>query len=292
MQEEGFRAFGPNFFVIGAQKAGTTRLCNLLHRHPQVAIPTKEPFFFQSPEAMEEKREWYEELFRGVAQFPARGEGSTYYSMRASYPGTAERIYHFQPEARVIYMVRHPLHRMESAWRHLLAVGQANMFQGFEHTLYRTPLLIDPTLYWEQISDYRRYFRDDHVHVVFFEEFIRDEAAEVSACLRFLGLSGPWAPATDDDEALNASEGRRRRLAAVDAVRAMPGYGRAKRFIPQGVKTLFSERVTLPVPKAPEWTPSMLEWVGSQLANDTQSFLRFAGRPEDYWGLPWTGPSV
>ena len=37
---------GPDFFVIGAQRAGTTRLCGLLDRHPEIAIPTKEPMFF------------------------------------------------------------------------------------------------------------------------------------------------------------------------------------------------------------------------------------------------------
>ena len=62
---------GPNFFVIGAQKAGTTRLCNLLQRHPSVAIPFKEPFYFQSPDAMKEKAQWYRSIFKDIAHLPA-----------------------------------------------------------------------------------------------------------------------------------------------------------------------------------------------------------------------------
>ena len=50
----------PDFFVIGAQRAGTTRLCALLDRHPSVRIPTKEPMYFQSLEHMREKAGWYE----------------------------------------------------------------------------------------------------------------------------------------------------------------------------------------------------------------------------------------
>jgi hypothetical protein len=38
----------PNFFVIGAQKAGTTSLYYYLDQHPEVYMsPRKEPHFFQ-----------------------------------------------------------------------------------------------------------------------------------------------------------------------------------------------------------------------------------------------------
>ena len=37
----------PNFFIVGAQKAGTTSLYHYLNQHPQVYMsPVKEPFFF------------------------------------------------------------------------------------------------------------------------------------------------------------------------------------------------------------------------------------------------------
>jgi hypothetical protein len=37
----------PNFFIVGAQKAGTTSLYHYLNQHPQVYMsPIKEPFFF------------------------------------------------------------------------------------------------------------------------------------------------------------------------------------------------------------------------------------------------------
>src|SRR5829696_6093822 len=37
----------PNFFIIGAQKAGTTSLYHYLDQHPQIYMsPAKEPFFF------------------------------------------------------------------------------------------------------------------------------------------------------------------------------------------------------------------------------------------------------
>ena len=37
----------PSFFILGAQKSGTTSICNSLKTHPQITSPTyKEIFFF------------------------------------------------------------------------------------------------------------------------------------------------------------------------------------------------------------------------------------------------------
>ncbi len=41
----------PNFFIIGAPKAGTTSMWDLLRRHPDIFMPRlKEPAFFSLAE--------------------------------------------------------------------------------------------------------------------------------------------------------------------------------------------------------------------------------------------------
>jgi hypothetical protein len=288
---------GPNFFVIGAQKAGTTRLCNLLQRHPSVAIPFKEPFHFQSARATAEKAEQYHGIFQHVAGLPARGDGTTYYSMCGIYPGTAERIFKFNPDARIIYMVRHPLRRIESAWVQWLSIGDANAISdagsspftiadkqlGFEHTLYKTEVLIDPSLYWKQLTEYRRYFPDDQIRVGFFEDFVVDERAELQSCLSFLGVDPLIEIHMDDDEDRNASQGKRQRLAIVDTFRSRPAYKRVKRFIPRRLKTLFTDRITRPIPMTSPWTAESTKWTMARVADDSAALLAYAGRSEDYW---------
>ena len=295
MTDEPTVGCGPNFFVIGARKAGTSRLYNLLQRHPSVAIPDKEPSYFQSALAMAEQAQRYRRLFENLADVPARGDGSTSNSMCGIYPGTAQRIHEFNPDARIIYMVRHPLRRIESGWRQWLSqaantpdgIEPANIngFLGFEHTLRKTDMLIDPSLYWKQLSEYRRYFPDEQIRIGFFEEFIADESAELRACLSFLGVDPSVDIDIDDDEDRNPSEGKRQRLVAVDAIRALPGYERVKRFIPQPLKTLFTDRITRPVPMTSPWTTESVEWTVSRIADDSAALLRYAGRSEDYWVL-------
>ncbi len=285
MSSDGRSLTGPNFFVIGAQRAGTTRLCALLDRHPQVVIPTKEPMFFQSEKDMTAKADWYRNLFAQAGHAAARGEGSTYYSMCGIYPGTAQRLHEFNPQAKIIYLVRHPLRRIESAWVQLLSVGLANGFRGFERTLIETPLLVDPSLYWRQLSEYRNVFPDEQIHIELFDEFIAEESRVVAECLSFLELPPLSSIDIPHAHGRNASVGKRVRWPAVDSVRMIPGYERFKRFVPQSVKSLFTDRLTRPAPPNFEWSQVALEWATAQIAEDSARFLQHVGRRADYWSM-------
>jgi hypothetical protein len=276
---------GPTFFVIGAQRSGTTRLCGLLNRHPDITIPEKEPMFFQSPEDMAAKSAWYRQLFENAPKTAFRGDGSTYYSMCGIYPGTARRLYQFNVDARIIYLVRHPVRRIESGWVQLVSVAHANRVRGFDYTLRETPLLMDPSLYWRQISEYRRYFPDDQILILFFEAFIADERTAVDACCAFLGVDDSDLIGLGDTELRNSSIGKRQRLLLVDAVRSLPGYERVKGWIPQRAKSYFDTHLLSPIEPTVRWKPETLAWAMDRLREDSAELLRHTGRPSDYWRL-------
>jgi len=142
----------PNFFVVGAPKAGTTSLNNYLDQHPAVYMsPIKEPAFFaadlfertrQLGLAEEDTselrvfldgpmtgrrsgviREWeqYLKLFKNVGQETAVGEVSGNYLGSGSAPGAiCERI----PHARIVMILRDPVERLFS--QHSQAVGNGD----------------------------------------------------------------------------------------------------------------------------------------------------------------------
>jgi len=280
---------GPNFFVVGAQRAGTTRLCHLLNQHPDVSIPSKEPFYFQSVDAMIEKRDWYRSLYIDV-KAPLIGDGSTYYSMAGTYPGTAARLYAYNPNAKIIYAVRHPLRRIESAWYHLMSVGHLSSARSFKWAVMRSGALIEPTLYHKQLSEYRAYFPSDQIYVVFFEEFARDEATVTGACLEFLGASRS-DPITDRvSHERNASEGMQQAWATLDLVRSLPGYGVVKKVVPQSLKTSLSERLLHPTRRRAEWDNDTHAFVLHELGDDPVRLLESFGRHPSYWDLSDRGP--
>ncbi len=112
----------PDFLVIGGQRCGTTSLFRALMGHPQVRRPTmhKGVNYFDLNYWRGER--WY----RG--HFPVRGtddrnrvfDASGYYMF---HPMAAERIAHDLPGVKIIAMVRDPVERAYSAYKHELARG-------------------------------------------------------------------------------------------------------------------------------------------------------------------------
>ena len=151
----------PNFFIVGAPKAGTTSLDSYLDQHPQIYMsPIKEPSHFASelrPEnfhprfhpqiqsemeslrqylagPMTEKRfggpvvDWenYRRLFQNAREGQAIGEASASYLWSATAAGNiATRI----PRAKIVMILRDPAERAYS--QYLQAVSEGLVHRSF-----------------------------------------------------------------------------------------------------------------------------------------------------------------
>ena len=116
----------PNFFIVGAAKAGTTSLYYYLKQHPEIFMsPVKEPNFFCYHEAIEvinffrfkeddiSTLDDYLALFRKVNKEKAIGEASTQYLF---FPSTAHNIKKMIPHAKMIILLRDPVSRAFSSY--------------------------------------------------------------------------------------------------------------------------------------------------------------------------------
>ncbi|MCX8254576.1 hypothetical protein RHAL1_02506 [Beijerinckiaceae bacterium RH AL1] len=112
-----------DFFICGVQKGGTTALDSFLRAHPdiQMARP-KETHFFDN-----EKMRWANPDYARLHGFfeprrprPLRGEATPIYSY---WPRALERLQRYNPEAKLILMLRHPVLRAWSHWRMETARG-------------------------------------------------------------------------------------------------------------------------------------------------------------------------
>lgn len=100
----------PNFFILGARKAGTTTLANWLAEHPNIFVsPVKEPQFFNFDFCHQATRYFdeYERLFKAAtADHLAVGEASTRYLFsRAAVPA----ILRYTANPKFIVMLRDPV---------------------------------------------------------------------------------------------------------------------------------------------------------------------------------------
>jgi Sulfotransferase family len=109
----------PNLFIIGAMKAGTSSLHSYLGAHPQIFMTeVKEPAFFEDPAHRKRPKEgigyWnnlshYLELFALTGDRPVVGESTTDYTKLPLKTGVARRIFDFNSDARLIYLMRDPI---------------------------------------------------------------------------------------------------------------------------------------------------------------------------------------
>jgi sulfotransferase family protein len=185
----------PNFFVIGAAKAGTTSLHHYLGQHHEIQMSAvKEPRFFAGPENgipyppdRVSRLDHYERLFDPA--FKIRGEASTDYSVHPRRPGVPERIHRLVPEARFLYLVRDPIARSISHFRMRAALlGERRSLSEALGDLSddRSPY-IAPSLYATQLELYLRHFPEERILVIDQAEMLSDRGSTMRQVFRFLG---------------------------------------------------------------------------------------------------------
>lgn len=211
----------PNFFIIGAQKAGTTSLYHYLGQHPQVYMsPIKEPFFFNrelDSEGQVVQREFkghqqrpkfadlgeYIALFQGAEDATAIGEASPLYIYAM---GTPERIQKYVPEARSIALLRNPADRAYSAFLHAVRIGVEPLTDFAEALRAEEGRVRDEWhhvfhyrnrgLYYSQIKRYYEVFGRERVGVWFYEDLRDDPAKVVKSVFSFLEVDDSFTPDT------------------------------------------------------------------------------------------------
>jgi hypothetical protein len=212
----------PNFFIIGAQKAGTTSLYHYLKQHPQVFMsPVKEPFFFNHEinsegEVLKERfggpGRWrkpkfanlkeYRTLFEGVEE-EAIGEASVLY---ICVPGTADRIQRHAPGAKAIALLRNPADRAYSAFLNAVRGGREPL-NDFAQALKEEEDRIRHNwayvfryrsrgYYHEQLKPYYEVFGSERVGVWLYEDLKEDPVGVAQSVFGFLGVEDTFVPNT------------------------------------------------------------------------------------------------
>jgi len=185
------QALRPNLFIIGAMKSGTTSLHEYLDTHPQIVMSQeKEPGYFVEELGLHKGEEWYFSRWTGVnGQHRYRGESSTHYTKLPVFQGVPERLFRFNPDARLIYIMRNPFDRIVSHYWH--AVRDA--YHGGELRPLLKAVKEDPEYlafsdYATQLEPYFERFGRGAVQTLTFESLLEDPQREVNRIYAWLGL--------------------------------------------------------------------------------------------------------
>lgn len=270
------------FVVIGAAKAATTVVCECLKEHPAVSFSSiKEPDFFSVDRKYALGWGWYQSLFDPVSPLKAIGEGSTSYSITGIHPRTVERLATHIPQARIIYLVRHPLDRLRShvrQHRHNRRIDpRSTMFEVIKRDAY----FIDAARYWFQLNAYRNHFADEQILVRFYEDFVDSPIAVLCDCTRHIEVDQNWHPVGPRDR-VNSTAMQTQEPIWIWKLKRIPGV---RRLTPHRVKLWVKTNLGRPLQTDDEWDAQSVSWVLDRIGDDIATFLRYCGRESNYWDM-------
>ena len=197
-----------DFFIVGAPKAGTTSLYHYLSEHPQVEMSSqKEPDYF-SDKAIHEQGMYYaknrvntldkyESLFV-QKESVVYGEASVSYLF---YENVAEDIKKYNPNAKIIIMLRNPIER---AFSHYLMDYRLGLISdSFENVLAKKSKhknahlfyqqYIEVSKYSKQIQRYLDFFEKDSILFIDYEDLKINVSKTVDQVYNFLHISTEFA---------------------------------------------------------------------------------------------------
>jgi len=192
----------PNFFIVGAAKAGTTSLYYYLKEIPGIYMsPVKEPYYFSqgiipmnSHLRPIRDKEVYLNLFEKAKDEKIVGEASAVNLADSQAP---KLIHQVSPQARILISLRDPVERIFS--HYLMHAQQGNFKQSFHERLQmelehpvnknKSNLRFEFGMYSESVKRYLDVFGSQHVKIIIFEEWINNTKDTVEEILRFLGLN-------------------------------------------------------------------------------------------------------
>ncbi len=196
----------PQFFVFGAAKCGTTALTTYLSRHPDIAISSnKEPMFFGSDLDHSWKTNSLDEylsFFSHAKDNQIRGEGSVWYLFSKK---AAQEIIDVRPDAKLIIMLRDPAEAAISLHNQFVRTLNEDILDAYKavsssekrrNGMYipknsHFPAALDYISvfnYAEQLEYVFSVFSKPQVHIVFFDDFIKNTENEMKKIYSFLGV--------------------------------------------------------------------------------------------------------
>ena len=212
----------PNLFIVGQPKSGTTALHQFLGQHPEIYMSSiKEPHFFCADFHLESDRAYgrqrffdfrsesaYLQLFARAKDVKIAGESSTNYLYSQV---AAEKIHNFNPDAKIIIVLREPARFLYSLHSHYVKFTEENepdfltalaLESDRQQEKATSPRVTSPSYlyysqrvnYYQQVKRYCDRFDSDRVKVVIFEEFKSDNERIFREILEFLEVDSSFTP--------------------------------------------------------------------------------------------------
>jgi Sulfotransferase family len=255
--------------------------------HPEVNMSKpKELNFFVEELNWDLGLDWYAGRFDD--HFRVRGESSPHYTNLPYFRDVPERIHRHIPDAKLIYMVRDPISRILSHWRH--AVGAGYETRPMEEALARPDqTYVTRSRYWMQLQPYLERFDRSRIEIISQEELQSDREATVRRAFRFAGVDENFHSEQFSREWEKSTAKESERYQFMERLIKLPGFRSFDRNFdryPERLRWMVEKIVHDPdAPSAPkpDLPDSIRESLVSQFSEDVAALQEFAGREFAGW---------
>lgn len=273
--------------VPGFSKCGTTTLCDLLAKHPDIFIPSMKEANFFVHDSYQDNWQRYFDFYRLHNGEKMIGEGGTFYTGALSEVASRTAILKHYPQVKLIFIARDPIDRLESSFRELHHSGAKFGMQipfTVAETLASLPSFLDDNRYWSRFQNYRQHMEGENIHVLFLEDLQRDPQQELTKCYQFLGVDQHFQ-GQNEVQALNQGTSKYFDTRLLRRMRKNPYIG----FQLQGMGFEKQNRLAIkmglrrPFKKPIQWEQDTLRWLIGELSEEIEQFLAYSGKPQDIW---------
>ncbi|MEK6477301.1 sulfotransferase domain-containing protein [Catalinimonas sp. 4WD22] len=189
------------FAVIGGQKSGSTYIQSVLSAHPQVFMPEDEVPYFEDPDFQEGGMQKLEALFENVSNELVWGIKRPNLLGSSQY---ASRLKQNLGQIKLIVILRDPVIRAVSAYYHYmkdgflppltLSEGMNNILEGKMEGYGRHSEIIEFGLYYKHLKHYHKYFSQDQILILLYDELKKNKKEVIKKLYRFIGVDEGYNP--------------------------------------------------------------------------------------------------
>ena len=184
-----------SFFILGVQKGGTTSAAHHLAQHPEIFIPSTELHFFD--------KEFFDKDYSALdSNYILAGGNRLLGEKTPSYcyiDAALTRIHEYNPDAKLIILLREPVSRAFSQWNMACQTGKTNLdfipsiksIESIELNAIQSNgyYALQRGYYVDQINNILTKFNKENLFIGISERIKNDPYHGYNSMLEFLGLA-------------------------------------------------------------------------------------------------------
>jgi len=183
------------FVGIGAARSGSTWMASVLKQHPEIFMSeVKEIHYFdkyrdfiipKSNKNYKKPIEWYHNFFKHANSKQIKGEFTPSYLRNEN---CAEDIYRYNPNIKLIAILRNPIERTISQYLFAIQWGIISSNLDLENAIIKYPVLLTHSLYYEQLINYFNHFPKNNIKVLIYENVMENKDFWLKEICSFLEI--------------------------------------------------------------------------------------------------------